>query len=206
MALPPTIPSSFVPHPGTTSSRLHVEPTALLNVLAYVLLGVMCVLALGVFAYGQLLSSARATKEAELVAAQKAIDPATIENFVRLHNRLQSSKTLLSAHPAFSKIFSSFEKILPMKTRFTSLHFAIQEDGSARVDGTGIAQSFNVLAATSQTVASDTRIKNVVFSNIRVNRGDGSVAFSLSAKVEQKDLVFDGAYLPTMPEVTTPLP
>src|SRR3989344_2415623 len=131
MALPPTIPSSFVPHPeGASSSHIRVEPVALLNVLSYVLLGIVCVLALGIFGYSFLLSSARAAKETELATIQKAIDPATIENFVRLSNRLQSSKTLLASHPAFSKIFSSFEKILPMKTRFTALHFAIQEDGS----------------------------------------------------------------------------
>lgn len=197
MALPPTIPTSFVPHPGNTqSTRTRSESMALLNVLSYVLLGAVLVLSLGIFLYGSLLTSSREAKEAELTAAQAAIDPVTIENFVRLHNRLDSSKALLASHPAFSKIFSSFEQILPMKTRFTSLHFAMQEDGNARVDGTGVAQSFNVLAATSNMFATDERLKNVVFSNIRVGK-DGTVSFSLSAKIDQKHLVFN-------PEDVTP--
>jgi hypothetical protein len=190
MALPPTIPTSFVPHLGNTPSPHRLEPVTFLSVLAYVLLGIVCAIAIGIFIYGRVLTSVHASKEAELSAVQATIDPATIETFVRLHNRLESSRSLLGAHPAFSKVFASFEKIIPMKTRFTSLRFAMQEDGSASVDGTGVAQSFNVLAATSQMFASDTRIKNAVFSNIRVNK-DGSVVFSLSAKIDQKNIVFN---------------
>ena len=146
MALPPTIPTSFVPHMGSASpSRARLEPVVFLNVLAYILLGIVCVLALGIFAYERILTSSHTSKEAELSMVQATIDSATIEGFVRLHNRLESSRSLLAAHPAFSKIFSSFEKTLPMKTRFTSLTFAVQEDGTALINGTGIAQSFNVL-------------------------------------------------------------
>ncbi len=206
MALPPTIPTSFVPHMGSASpSRARLEPVVFLNVLAYILLGIVCVLALGIFAYERILTSSHTSKEAELSMVQATIDSATIEGFVRLHNRLESSRSLLAAHPAFSKIFSSFEKTLPMKTRFTSLTFAVQEDGTALINGTGIAQSFNVLAATSQMFASDMRIKNAVFSNIRVNK-DGSVVFSLSAKVDQKNLTFSlEDRVSTSASTTTPL-
>jgi hypothetical protein len=183
-----------------------MEPVALLNVLAYVLFAVVCALAVGIFLYGRILTSNRLAKENDLSAVQAKVDPSTIEAFVRLNNRLQSSKSLLARHPAFSKIFTSFEKVLPMKTRFTSLHFAMQEDGSARVDGTGIAQSFNVLAATSQMFASDTHIKDAVFSNIRVGK-DGSVLFSLSAKIDQKSIVFGvDDITTTVAPVTNPLP
>jgi Fe-S-cluster formation regulator IscX/YfhJ len=190
MALPPTIPTSFVPRLGSsTRVSARLESVSILGILAYVLLGVVCVLALGVFFYGRILISAQGNAQEELALVHGKIDPATIEGFVHLHNRLASSKTLLANHPAFSSAFNLFESITPTKVRFVSLRLALQEDGSARVEGAGTAQSFNVLAATSQMFAADTRVKNVVFSNIRAGK-DGSVSFSLSAKIDKRNLAF----------------
>ncbi len=190
MALPPTIPTSFVPHFNNAQSpRARFESAGMLAPLAYGFFGIVVILAISVFFYERVLNSAKLRKETELKSAQAAIDPATIESFVRLNNRLESSKQLISAHPAFSSLLVSIEKTLPTKTRFTALRFSIQEGGSARIDGTGIANNFNALAVTSQALAREGKIKDAVFSNIRVTR-ENAVSFSLSAKAEQKDFAF----------------
>lgn len=198
MALPPTIPTSFVPHTTSVAvSRSRSSFTGAFGFFAYAVLGIVFVMALGVFFYGRILAASVTTKDAALATAQANIDPATIENFVRLRDRLSSSGILLEKHVAFSGFFFALEKLLPASVRFSSLHLSQSETGIPKVAGTGIAKSFNALAATSNAFATDGRIKDAIFSNISVNR-DGTVSFILSASLDPKLIAFTpSAFAPT---------
>lgn len=201
MALPPTIPTSFVPHVSSAPARrFRSNVTGAFGLFAYGVLGLVFVLALGVFFYGRILASSKTAKDAELAAAQAAIDPATVRSFVRLRDRLTSSNALLAKHISFSGFFSELEKILPSSVRFTALHFLLSETGASRIEGAGLAKNFNALAAASNAFAADGRIKDAIFSNISVNR-DGSVSFSLSGVIEL--VTFDPAEAVTHIPVAT---
>lgn len=190
MALPPTIPTSFVPHAASVSApRFRSDLTGAFGFFAYAVLGIAFVLALGVFFYGRILTSSAASKDAALKSAEANIDPATVLNFVRLRDRLTASGLLLGGHIAFSEFFSVIERLLPASTRFTSLHLLRNDAGIAKVEGAGIAGSFNTLAATSNAFASDGRIKDAIFSNISVNN-NGSVSFAFSATLDPKLVLF----------------
>ncbi|MFA5997887.1 MAG: hypothetical protein WC814_00600 [Candidatus Paceibacterota bacterium] len=193
MALPPTIPTSFVPHATSAPARrFRTDLVGAFGFFTYAVLGITFVLALGVFFYGRILASNKAAKDAELAAAQANIDPATVENFVRLRDRLTSSNSLLAKHASFSSFFSSLEKLLPASVRFTSLHLSQSDIGMPKMEGVGTAKSFNALASASNAFATDGRIKDAIFSNISVNR-DGSVSFVLSATLDPKIIAFSPA-------------
>lgn len=190
MALPPTIPTSFVPHVAPSAAQsFRSNVTSVFGFFAYGLFVIAFVLALGVFFYGRILASSLAAKDAALASAEANIDPATVENFVRLRNRLNASSALLDGHIAFSGFFSGLEQLLPANTRFVTLHLSRDVVGAAKVEGTGIARSFNALAATSNAFAADGRIKDAIFSNISVTAG-GSVSFALSATLDPKLIAF----------------
>jgi hypothetical protein len=214
MALPPTIPTSFVPRVASASAdRFRPNVTGLFGLLAYAILAIVFALALGVFFYGRILAASAATKDVALKSAEANIDPATVENFVRLRNRLSASASLLGGHIAFSGFFSTVEQLLPATTRFSSLHLSRSETGVAKVEGAGVAASFNALAATSNAFAADGRIKDAIFSNISVNN-NGSVSFALSATLDPKLIQFtptallpSAAATPTAPTApATPAP
>lgn len=156
---------------------------------AYAILGIVFLLALGVFFYGRYLEVDKAKKDKELLTAESKIDPTTVKAFVRLRDRLTSSDTLLNGHVAFSGFFSSLEKMLPTTIRFTSLHLLFDATGAPKVDGAGVAKNFNALAAASATFAADGRIKDAIFSNISVNEDD-SVSFSLAGTLDRSLIVF----------------
>lgn len=189
MALPPTIPTSFVPHPASEQRKFRADFTGAFGFFAYAVFGIVFLMALGVFFYGRILSADKASKDRELIAAEAKIDSKAVESFVRLRNRLSSSETLLDGHVAFSGFFTSLEKILPATVRFTALRLSIGQSGASRIDGGGVAKSFNALAAASTAFAEDGRIKDAIFSNINVNK-DGSVSFSLSAALDREIIVF----------------
>lgn len=189
MAIPPTIPTSFVPHVTSSQTRqFRGDVIGVFSFFAYGVLVVVVALALGVFFYGRILSSSKAVKDAELAKAQSSIDQATVENFVRLRNRLTSSEALLDNHAAFSGFFSAIETILPASVRFAALHISSTNAG-AKIDVSGVAKNFNALAVASSAFATDGRIKDAIFSNISINK-DGSVSFALSATLDPKLIVF----------------
>ena len=151
---------------------------------------IVFVSALGVFFYARILAADQSSKDAALAKVEANIDPATINSFVRLRDRLASSKTLLANHVAFSEFFTLLGTLMPATVRFTSLHLSINDDGTVNVDGSGIAKSFNALAASSMAFANDGRIKDAIFSNIAVNAKNNSVSFALSATLDPKTVAF----------------
>lgn len=189
--LPPTIPTSFVPHSATSAAhRSHTDLTGIFGFVSYIILGIVFALAIGVFFYGRVLSAEQATKDAALSQAEAAINPATVEGFVRLRDRLASANTLLANHTAFSGFFASLGTLLPTTVRFTSLHLSLDGKGTVKFEGSGAAKSFNALAAASIAFAKDGRVKDAIFSNIVVSQKDNSVSFILAATLDPKLVAF----------------
>jgi Tfp pilus assembly protein PilN len=189
MALPPTIPTSFVPHSSGAPQRFRSDFTNAFGFLAYIILGVTFLVALGVFLYGRVLSANLVAKDAALAKATASIDQATVEGFVRLRNRLNQGGVLLNKHVAFSNFFATLENLLPASVRFTTLHLSLDASGVAKIEGAGVAKSFNALAALSSAFAADGRIKDAIFSKISINK-DNSVSFGLSASLDPKLTAF----------------
>jgi hypothetical protein len=189
--MPPSVPTSFVPHPASPEpQKSSVDLSSVLVFLAYLIFVLVFVSAIGVFFYGRILAGEQSSKDASLAKVESAINPTTIDSFVRLRDRIASSKTLLADHIAFSNFFSLLGTIMPTTVRFTSLSLSINNDGTINVDGSGIAKNFNSLAFASIAFSNDGRIKNAIFSNIAVNPKDGSVSFNLSSTLDQKTVAF----------------
>ncbi|MDO8566854.1 MAG: hypothetical protein Q7R58_01735 [bacterium] len=189
MALPPTIPTSFVPRPNAAPQKFRADFSGAFSFFGYAVLAVVFLLALGVFFYGRILLAEKASKNKALLVAEKEIDAKTVENFVRLRDRLTSSDTLLKEHVAFSGFFSSLEKILPASVRFTALHLSFNVAGATKMEGSGVAKNFNALAVASTAFAADGRIKDAIFSSIKINK-DNSVSFSLAATLDRAIIAF----------------
>lgn len=191
MALPPTIPTSFVPHSASTAARqFRTGFSGVFDFLAYGVLVIVAALALGVFFYGRILTATQVSKDASLAKVEAAIDPTTVENFVRLRDRLNSGTALLNGHIALSNFFTMLGALLPSTVRFSSLHLSAGTAGIVKFDGEGTAKSFNALAAASAAFAADGRVKDAIFSNIVVNTFDSSVSFSLVAALDPKLVAF----------------
>lgn len=190
MDLPPTIPTSFVPQSASSAARqFRSDFTGAFGFIAYGILGIVFVLAIGVFVYGRILSATQAAKDIELAKAEASIDPATAASFVRLRDRLTSGATLLDNHVAFSEFFKVLETLMPTNVRFSSLHLSFDTVTKVKLDGSGIAKSFNTLAAASNAFAEDGRIKEAIFSGISINK-DSSVSFTLSAALDPSLIAF----------------
>lgn len=195
MALPPTIPTSFVPRqPVSATAHKRTSGANPFLMLSYIILGITLIASAAVYGYKYYLDQVATTKSAALTAAQNNVDQATLSQFIRLRDRFTSSKDILNKHVELSQFFDVLESITLQGVRFNSLDIAVNEDRTAQVTMSGTAKTFNALAAQSAAFAAEKRIKRAIFSSIDVNPKDGTVAFELKADLD-----------PTLVEASTAL-
>ena len=207
MALPPTIPTSFVPYSASAQTRkFRADYSGAFGFFAYGVLALAIFAALGVFAYGWILDGTKARKDEALAKAETAINAATAQSFVNLQNRLNSSQDLLDRHAAFTGAITAIAKLLPTNSRLTSLHLSFDPRGRAKLDAAGVTKNLNVLAAMSMSFAADNRIKDAIFSNIGVNPKDASVTFALSATVDSSLVAYNPPQAAQQAPATTSTP
>ena len=202
MALPPTIPTSFVPRPGSSAVHRRTDFTGAFAFIGYGVLALTIALAIGAFVYSQILTTEQKTKDDALAKQVAAIDPQTVAKFVHLRDRLSYGLTLLNKHPALTGFWDDLIAIMPSGVRFGSLHITTDEAGQVKLAGTGIAKSFNALAATSDAFAKDGRIKDAIFSTIRVQ--GNAVSFALSATIDPTLIAFSAPVAGVAPAASAP--
>ena len=192
MALPPTVPSSFVPYPGSNARRYRrADLGGAFGFLAYGIFFIMVVLAIGVFVYGRILVAQKNADDAALAKAEAQLDPQTVNSFVRLENRLRLGGKLLDNHVALSNVLSALGAIIPSTVQLTSVSFtADTQDTAFAMQSSGVAASLNALAQFSNDLGAGGKFKNVIVSNIKVNQKDNSVTFSLNALVDPSLVAF----------------
>ena len=186
MALSPSIPTSFVPKQPVQTSAPRPKATGsnIFLIISFFLLGVAVVGSVAVFGYQQYLKGVIADKEMELAAAEERINFEAVEEFIRMRDRFSAGQELLDKHIALSQFLSVLENTTIANVRFSGMSFFLADDGTPSVEMVGVARNFNALAAQSNALSSDPRIKSAIFSGITVNPNN-SVAFQLSAELSE---------------------
>ena len=209
MALPPTIPTSFVPkqpvafQPRRTRAKKGIFFYGALFILAVAVVGSGLT-----FGYKTYVESVRTARKASLDTAEKNISAAAVADFIRLRNRIQASKILLNQHVVSSQFFDVLERLTLQNVRFQSLIVSVGNDRTAKIEMHGIAKSFNALAAESAAFAAETRIKRAIFSGITADK-NGVVSFALKAELSPTLLTSDGLGIPApipTPNIATTTP
>jgi hypothetical protein len=188
VAIPPTIPTSFVPKQPVTTSRKRTSGANPFLALAYIIVTVALVGAAGVFGYQYYLEGLAKKKANDVVTAQRQIDQATVTQFIRLRDRFTAAQGILTSHVALSQYFDTLETLTLPGVTFTKLKVTVAEDRSATIDMSGTARTFNTLAAQSAAFATDKRIKRAIFSAITVK--DNAVSFDLAAELDPTLVTF----------------
>lgn len=184
MALPPIIPTSFVPKQVmvTRKSTIGFNPFLLVS---YVIFGVWIVSAILVFSYKWYLTKAAGQKTEQLRTAQNNIDQASVNDFIRMRDRFAVSKDTLDKHVTLSHFFDAIEGITIQNARFTNLKLTVQDNRVAKVEMTGTAKNFNALAAQSSAFTAEKNIKSAIFSGFVLDSKDGTVTFQINANIER---------------------
>lgn len=179
--------------------------------ISMIVMGVAIAGAGATFAYQLVLGSIRDQKADALAAAEASISRATVDEFLRLHNRLNTAEVLLDEHIAVSQYLDVLETLALQTVSFDSMELAIASGRVGVVAMEGSARSFNALAAQSAAFAAEKRIKRAIFSDISAGE-TGLVTFSLTAELDPSLVTWDGVTsaapveLPVESQATTTAP
>jgi hypothetical protein len=170
-----------------------------LLVISILILAIAIITSIGIFLYAQYLTSVENTKSAELVSAQSTANPATIQAFLRLSNRLTAAKSLMNQHVELSQFFTLLGTVTEQDVTFNSLSITVADDRSAQLELAGTAKDFNALASESNLFAAQKDIKSAIFSGITLNPKDNTVGFTVDATLDPSIVVEAAA--PTTPTI-----
>ncbi len=189
VAIPPTIPTSFVPKQPVAPQARRPRPQA--GVLYYAsifILGVMIVGAGLTFAYSLFLNNVRDSRQVLLQTAEQSINNETVADFIQLRNRIQTANVILDQRIRVSQFFDVLESVTLQNVRFKTLSFSVGDNRAAKITMSGSARSFNALAVESSAFARNENFKRAIFSGIAADKS-GVVSFTLNADLAPKLLL-----------------
>lgn len=160
--------------------------------LAIIIFVLSLVSAGAAFGYTQILNNTIADKDESLRKAEGAFNPGTIQDLLRLDNRLTQARTLLQKHVAPSAILYFLSTITLERVQLNSFEMGINSNGSASLSVTGSADSFSSVALQSDQFGATKLLKDVIFSGISVNES-GKVGFTVNATVDPSLLLYSNS-------------
>ena len=189
----PQVSASFIPRkPLVAGPSTRSAAGSLFFVLALLLFIASLVLGGGVFAYGQYLSSALASKTDSLGKARQAYDPSVIESLIRLDARIRGARALMHSHIAPSSIFTFLENVTLQNVNYTSFDYGSQGGRTVSLTLAGVAPDFGTVALQSDAFGTSRVLKDVLFSDINVS-DTGRVIFKVQGVMDPSFLLYTNA-------------
>ena len=203
------ITSSFIPSDASTLTNQRGSGSSALYDVALLFSAVLLVasgaLAVGVFLYGQYLTADAQSKKAQVDTAQKAFQPALMQDITRLDDRMRAADIVLRSHTALTSFFRLLEESTLETVSFKTLQIEAGDPQTVLVKMTGVAQSVNSIALQADTFTKSGALSSPLFSNI-ARREDG-VHFDFSAQVNPSLIKYTATQAPVQvnPEPIQPV-
>lgn len=185
--------TSFIPKkPVVSAERTKGSSMSLFMIVSIFLFVVSLVCAGLVFAGKKYLSDQLAKDEEKFKKAQEIFDPLTVDTLVKLNNRIESAKKILSKHIAILPIFDYLESKTLKNVRFKTVNVLFLENGTASLDMKGEAKNFSAVALQSDVFAESKELKNPIISDIDLSLV-GGVTFSFKTEVDPSVVLYRNA-------------
>lgn len=159
------------------------KPLGLFAFLSTIIFFISAVVAAGAFGVDKYMESKKASMKEDLERNIKAFEPQTIDQYVRLNNRINAAKELLGKHVAISYIFDFLEEQTLQSVGFTDFKYNVGADGGAALSLNGSARSYNAVAYQSIILGKERALKNPIFSNLDLDNA-GNVVFNFTTDVD----------------------
>ncbi len=202
--------TSFIPKKPVTAGRIGGSSISLFLLLSIILFITSLALAGFVWLWRTSLVAQVDKDKAALVAEKDNYDEATIEPLLRLNDRIEQTKSLLSQHLAVTPVFVLLQKKIVQNVQLKSFKFSYGGVDNIKIDLAGIAKNYDALSRQSDAFGKDDLsgfISQPVVSDFNLNP-DGTVSFNFSALIDSKlvtygESVANGQNFPSAPEATT---
>lgn len=189
--------SSFMPKADMDSGSEEKKSFSIFSGLA-VLLFILSMLSTGgLFAYKRMVRNDVDNLKLQLASAEQSIDRKTIDEIKAVDWKLKSITEVLNNHVTISKYFEMLQNSTVRDVRFDNLRYLANPGGDIEVVMGGRTKSFATIALQEDVLLRDPNSISIDFGNLRSDKQDGSVTFSLKGKFKNNIIKF------TIPEENT---
>ncbi len=159
------------------------KPIGFFSFITSIIFFITVLVAGGAFGWHKYLESSKSKIKSDLERNVKSFEPQTLDEYVRLNNRIDSAKVLLSSHVAVSYIFDFLQEQTIQSVRFTDFKYETGADGVATLSMNGQAKSYNAVAYQAEVFGKERALKTPLFSNLDLDTF-GNVIFNFSTKID----------------------
>ena len=114
----------------------------------------------------------------DIELAKESLEPATLETFKTLDNRLRMATDLLDRHITVAPLFETLERLTVQGVRYTTFGFR-NSDGQIEIQMNGEARELALVALQARAFGEESRIVNPIFSNLTLEP-TGKTSFDVS--------------------------
>lgn len=184
------VPTSFIPQDATVAGggnrRESGGLSELVLLIAIVSFIASAALAVAAFLYSQYLTGQSTVKHDQLQRAKNAFDPALIQQYTRLDDRMNVADEILKTHIAPTAFFSALNQLTLKTISYAGLTIETTNLKDITLKASGVARSVNSVALEADILSKSGIIVNPIFSDI--NRGKDGVQFDLNAEINPSNL------------------
>lgn len=181
--------TTFIPQGASIAPRPAQKTVGVFTIISIIVF-IASVLGLGVaISYDRSLETQIIELDKLIGDYEDAFDRPLLEEIARVDKKIKSAREILAKHRSLATMFDFINKNTLHAIRFTAFGF---EDGGE--DGfvltlQGVGRDYSSIALQSDAFVQTRRLKNVVFSNLRLNN-DGTISFLLTAEIEAPLLAY----------------
>ena len=180
--------TSFIPKKPIIESSSEGSGVSLFLLLSIIAFIVAVAMAGGVWLWQKSLVSQIEKDKIDLAAVKDSYEEGTINPLIRLNDRIEESKLLLSRHIAITPVFIFLEKNIIQNVQLKSLKFAYIDNTKINIELSGIAKDYDALSRQSDAFGAPhlrDYISEPVISDFNLNP-DSTVSFSFKALINSQ--------------------
>lgn len=181
--------SSFIPQKSLGQNTKKKSSLGLFFIISILIFILTAAASIAVFGYKKVLESSIEQKAVSLQRAKEAFDPALIDELVRLDNRINLTKSILSSHISLTPFFSLLEELTLKNIKFDLFNFTIKDSGQVGVSMRGKAKDYATVVLQSDILGQNRFLTSQIFSDVNLD-SSGRVGFSFNALVDSNLISF----------------
>jgi hypothetical protein len=188
----PKFQSSFIPKDSSGAQSNQLESFrnkksgggGLLAFISKIIFALSVLAAVGVFGYKFYLRYSIDRMKEDLEVARVDVEPDTVQELVRINNRILSTKEIIASHTVISPFFELLQASTARAVRFTDIDYINSPEEGIKVTLSGQANSYGALALQADIFSDNQYLTNQLFSDLKLDP-QGNVIFTFTANVSR---------------------
>ncbi|MDD4989012.1 MAG: hypothetical protein PHV42_01110 [Candidatus Pacebacteria bacterium] len=204
----PKLQTSFIPKKALTDGAVVSSGINLVSLIISVIFILTLATSGGLYLYSGVLDGQIVKETKTLKDNEDALESQTLEQYIRLDNRIEAAKQILHNHIAVTPIFDTLQKTVLRSIQFSELTLTFGGPDKVQLSMKGQTLNYGSIAYQSDVISKDESglIKNPIFSDLNLD-SSGNVTFSFTSTLDPSLILYErnlNTPLPSETSTTTP--